>query len=107
MTIKIENLSIDHDEQAWALGIARDGLGTDVTLDETYRVDLLSVVRHILRERSDSDMIPVVRGAVRFNEVNQWGHNGEVEVTYHTRGYRAIYGVHFGSEVTKVQCYMD
>lgn len=107
MTLRIENLTIDHDEQAWALGLVRDGLGTDVTLDETYRVDLLSAVRHILRERGDSDMIPVVRGAVRLNEVNEWGHNGEVEVTYHTRGYRAIYGVHFGERVTKVQCYMD
>lgn len=106
MTIKIENLSIDHDEQAWAMDCVRHG-ATDVTLDETYRVDLLSVVRHILRERSDSDMIPVVRAAVRFPEVNEWGHNGEVEVTYHTRGYRAIYGVHFGEAVTKVSCYMD
>lgn len=107
MTIRIENLTIDHDEQAWALGLVRDGLGTDVTLDETYRLDLLSAVRHIMRERSDFDMIPVVRGAVRLNEVNEWGHNGEVEVTYSTKGYRAIYGVHFGETVTNVQCYMD
>lgn len=107
MTIQMQHLSIDHDDAAWALGIARDGLGTDVTNDETYRVDLLSVVRHIMRERGDCTMIPVVRAAVRFNEVNEWGHNGEVEVTYHERGYRAIYGVHFGERVTRVQCYMD
>lgn len=104
MTIRIENLTIDHDERAWALS----SVGTDVTLDETYRLDLLSVVRHILRERSDCDIIPVVVAAVRFsNGVNEWGHNGEVEVTYAKRGYRAIYGVHFGERVTKVQCYMD
>lgn len=107
MTIRIEQLTIDHDDSAWALGLVRDGIATDVTLDETYRVDLLSVVRQILRERSDSNIIPVVAAAVRFPTENEWGHNGEVEVTYHTRGYRAIYGVHFGSEVTRVQCYMD
>jgi len=106
MTIRIENLTIEADASAYALDAVYHG-ATDVTNDETYRFDLLSVVRHILRERGDSNMIPVVVAAVRFPEVNRWGHNGEVEVTYHTRGYRAIYGVHFGERVTKVQCYMD
>lgn len=104
MTIRIQHLSIDHDESAWALSCE----GTDITLDETHRLDLLSVVRHIMRERGDCTMVPVVRGAVLFAEgTNEYGHNGEVEVTYHERGYRAIYGVHFGERVTKVQCYMD
>lgn len=107
MTIRIEHLTIAADDAAWTLDLVRSGHAADVTNDETYRLDLLSVVRHILRERSDSDMIPTVRGAVRLHEVNEWGHNGEVEVTYHTRGYRAIYGVHFGERVTNVQCYMD
>lgn len=103
MTIRIEHLTIEHDPAAWALSAE----GTDITSDDTYRLDLLSVVRHIMRERSDCDIIPVVRAAVRFPGTNQWGHNGEVEVTYSTRGYRAIYGVHFGERVTHVQCYMD
>lgn len=107
MTIRIQDLTIDHDSAAWAFDLVRRDLGTDVTLDETYRFDLLSVVRHIMRERSDCNIIPRVRAAVRFHEVNEWGHNGEVEVTYHTRGHRAIYGVHFGDHVTKVSCYMD
>src|SRR5690349_3086666 len=106
MTIRLEQLTIDHDARAWAVTDAGEGW-VDVTNDETYRLDLLSVVRHIMRERSDCTMIPVVRAAVRFPETNQWGHNGEVEVTYAKRGYRAIYGVHFGDRVTKVQCYMD
>jgi len=107
MTIRIENVTIDHDEAAWAMSCVREDGATDVTNDETYAVDMLSVVRHIMRERGDFDMIPVVRAAVRFPETNEYGHNGEVEVTYSTRGYRAIYGVHFGERVTKVQCYMD
>ena len=107
MTIRLENLTIDPADDSWALDAVRHGVADDITNDETYLVDFLSVVRHIVRERSDSNIIPVVRGAVRFHETNQWGHNGEVEVTYHTRGYRAIYGVHFGERVTNVQCYMD
>lgn len=107
MTIRIEHLTIDTDPHAYALDALLTYGATDITNDETYRVDLLSVVRHILRERSDSNMIPVVKSAVHFGQVNEWGHNGEVEVQYHTRGYRAIYGVHFGESVTKVSCYMD
>jgi hypothetical protein len=106
MTIRIEHLTISPDAAAYALDCVRHG-ATDVTNDETYALDLLSTVRHIMRDRSDADMIPVVRAAVRFPAVNEWGHNGEVEVTYSTKGYRAIYGVHFGERVTKVQCYMD
>lgn len=103
MTIRIQHLTIDHDPAAYAF----DAPGLDITLDETHAFDLLSVVRHIMRERHDCTMIPVIRAAVHFGEVNQWGHNGEVEVTYHEKGYRAIYGVHFGERVTNVQCYMD
>jgi hypothetical protein len=106
MTIRLENLTIAPARDSWALDLVREG-ATDITNDETYRLDFLSVVRHILRERSDSNIIPVVVGAVRFPETNRYGHNGEVEVTYHSRGYRAIYGVHFGERVTNVQCYMD
>lgn len=107
MTIRMHHLTIDHDPIAWATFAVYDGIGIDVTLDETYLVDFLSVVRHILRERGDSTIIPVVRAAIRFHEVNEWGHNGEVEVTYDHEDHRAIYGVHFGERVTNVQCYMD
>ena len=105
MTIKMQNVTIDHDARAEALDAVRRG-ATDITLDETHAVDLLAVVRHIMRDRDDCTMVPVVRAAVRF-ETNEYGHNGMVEVTYDNRGHRAIYGVHFGARVTRVQCYMD
>ena len=100
MTIRLENLTIDADSHAWLED------GTDVTADETYRLDLLAVVRHIMRERSDCSIIPVVRKAT-VHPTNRYGHNMQVEVTYSTRGYRAIYGAHIGERVTNVQCYMD
>jgi hypothetical protein len=107
MTIRLENLTIDHDDRSWVFDCVRHDGASDVTLDETYRLDMLSVVRHILRERHDCKIIPVIVGAVRFPVTNRYGHNGEVEVIYDDFGHRAIYGVHFGERVTNVQCYMD
>jgi len=101
MTIKIENLSIEPDADVWLSATGIDALATDA-----YDVDILSLVRHIMRERNDCTMIPVVR-AVVVHPVNEWGHNVQIEVTYHRRGYRAIYGAHLGERVTNFQCYMD
>lgn len=107
MSIRIEHLTIDSDPAAWTMDLVRRGLADDITDDETYAFDMLSVVRHILRERSDCTIVPIIRGVVRFHEVNEWGHNGEAEVTYDEKGHRAIYGFHFGERVTHAQCYMD
>jgi len=106
MTVKIENLTIRYDEAAWIMG-EWDASVTDVTNDETYRLDILSVVRHIMRERGDCSQIPVVVAAIK-HDTNQYGHNFEVEVEYsRKRNWRAIYGAHVGERVTNVQCYMD
>lgn len=102
MTIRIQHLTIDHDECAWLF----TDKGEDVTLDETRVLDFLSIVRHIMRERGDCNIVPVVKG-VMAHETNRYGHNVQIEVQYHTRGHRAIYGAHVGERVTRVQCYMD
>lgn len=103
MTIRIEHLTISPADDAW-LRAPEDG--SDATLDETRRFDILAVVRHIMRERGDCDQIPVVIAFVT-HPTNRWGHNAEIEVNYSTKGYRAIYGAHLGERVTHVQCYMD
>lgn len=103
MTIRIQHLTIDDDMRSW-LHAPEDGV--DSLYDETRRLDLLSIVRHIMRERGDCSMIPVIR-AFTTHPTNRWGHNAQVEVTYSKRGWRAIYGAHIGERVTNVQCYMD
>lgn len=103
MTIRIQHLVIDDDARYW-LRAPEDG--DDALNDETRRLDLLSIVRHIMRERGDCSIIPIVH-AFTVHPTNRWGHNAQVEVTYSRRGYRAIYGVHLGERVTRVQCYMD
>jgi hypothetical protein len=104
MTIRVENLTIQPDEHVY-LSVAHGAL--DLTANEAYRPLLLSLVRHIMRDRSDCTMVPVVRAAFA-HPVNEWGDNVQIEVTYHARGYRAIYGAHAdGDRVTKFQCYMD
>jgi hypothetical protein len=104
MTLRIEHLTIDHDSGAWVFDNLREG-ATDSTNDETLRLDLLSIVRHILRDEPCT-IVPVVRGFVT-HPVNRWGHNAQVEVTYSRDGWRAIYGAHLGDRVTKVTCYAD
>ena len=103
MTIQMQHLTVDADASSW---LTTDD-GRDVRNDETLRFDLLSMVRHIMRERSDANMIPVVVGARLLDTPNRWGHNLQVEVQYHTRGYRAIYAGRTGGTLTDVQCYMD
>lgn len=102
MSIRIQHLHTEADDNCYlrATGDAKDSLH-----DETYRADLLSLVRHIMRERGDCNRIPIVRAFVT-HPVNEWGHNAQVEVQYHDT-YRAIYGAHLGERVTNVQCYMD
>jgi hypothetical protein len=102
MTIRINNVVIESDNRSW---LCADGM-TDITNDETHRFTFLSIVRHIMRERSDCDIVPIIRMAV-MHPVNKYGHNVQVEVTYSRKGYRAIYGAHCAGTVTNVQCYMD
>lgn len=87
--------------------LAPEGEGQfNVLLDATFQVDLLAAVRHIMRDRSDCTMIPVVIGAV-MGPVNQYGHNFQVEVKYSDR-WQAIYGMFLdGNGVSKFCCYMD
>lgn len=73
----------------------------------------LSFIRHILRERSDSNIIPIIRGIAITRETNEYGHDCFIEVTYSTKGYRATYaGKSTFAEpnvptLVNVQCYMD
>lgn len=70
--------------------------------------DTLALIRHILRERSDCSIIPVVNGVIKTREVNEYGHNLFIDVTYSKNGWRATYaGSLTDSGVTNVQCYMD
>lgn len=102
MTIRIQHLTIEAVEDSW-LHAPEDGV--DSLNDETLRLDLLSIVRHIMRDEPCS-IIPIVR-AFTTHPTNEYGHNARVEVTYSKNGWRAIYAAHIGERVTKVQCYMD
>jgi hypothetical protein len=102
MTVKLQHLTIEDDERSW-LRAPIDG--EDALFNYTLRADLLSIVRHIMRDEP-CDIIPIVRAFVT-HPTNRHGHNAQVEVTYSRHGYRAIYGAHIGINVTNVQCYMD
>ena len=102
MTIRIDHLTIEDDARSW-LTAPEDG--TDVLNDETYALDILSVVRHIMRDEPCT-IVPIVRAAV-VHPTNRYGHNMQVEVTYSKNGWRAIYAAHIGERVTNVQCYMN
>jgi len=102
MTIRIQHLVIEDDERSW-LHAPEDG--TDSLNDETLRLDLLSIVRHIMRDEPCT-IVPIVR-AFCTHPTNKYGHNAQVEVTYSKNGWRAIYGAHIADRVTNVQCYMD
>ncbi len=69
--------------------------------------DVLSLVRHIFRERSDIDMMPIINGVSMIGSRNEYGHDIFIDVTYSKRGYRATYAGRSGGQVTNVQCYMD
>lgn len=102
MTIRMQHLTISPDDAAWIL----DGENMDLSLDGMFAVDLLSAVRHIMRERECS-MIPVVR-AFTLIDTDPYGSNALIEVSYDRNSdWRAVYGLHVGGEVSKVQCYMD
>lgn len=78
-----------------------------ITDNNVYENDVLAAVRHILRDRSDCDQIPVVNG-VRFASTdNEYGHNFFIDVTYAKRGYRATYGAKVDSTFHSLTCYMD
>jgi len=102
MTLRLSALTIQPTDDAW-LRAPEDGV--DITNDETRRVDLLAVVRHIMRDEPCT-IVPVVVAACA-HPTNRYGHNMQVEVTYSKNGWRAIYGAHAGATVTNVQCYMD
>lgn len=115
MTVRLQDVKIDHDRGAWILDMVRDGIAADVTNDARFSNDILAMVRHIMRERSDCTMVPVVRAVIVF-PTNEWGHNSEIEVSYSRENtYRAIYGATLsgslddrtGGQVSRVQCYMD
>ena len=72
--------------------------------------EALSLVRHIMRERHDCTMIPVVNGGFRQFAPNQYGDTVFIDVTYSKSGWRATYGAVSDprtGEIVKVQCYMD
>ena len=91
---------LGHEEAAFGLRGTLDALD-----DYALRFDLLSIVRHIMRDEPCT-IIPIVRAFV-VHPTNVYGHNAQVEVTYSRNGWRAIYGAHIGGSVTNVQCYMD
>lgn len=70
--------------------------------------DTLALVRHVLRDRSDCDQIPVVNEVYKISDPNQFGDNIFIDVTYHTKGYRATYGALLtDSGISHFNCYMD
>lgn len=75
----------------------------------TSQEDALALVRHIMRERSDCRNIPIVNEVSLAGEVNQYGHNLFIDVTYNSRrGWRATYGALLTADgVSNLQCYMD
>lgn len=108
MTIKAQHITTQRDTGAW-LSIDDEGNkgGMDVLDSPEFARYRLSMVRHILRERGDSTMVPVIVAAFAWPQVNQWGHNFEVEVQYTAR-WRAIYAGRITPEgLRDVQCYMD
>lgn len=109
MSIRIQHLTIiddTHPDLSPTYLVPPEDGGIDILSDETYLVDILAMVRHIMRDEP-CNIIPEVRAAC-IHPTNRWGHNMQVEVTYSTRGYRAIYaGFRDGSGLHNVQCYMD
>lgn len=103
MTIRIQHLTIEDDDRSYLRAPAD---GEDALNNETYRYDLLAMVRHIMRDEPCT-IVPVIRAAT-VHPTNQYGHNMQVEVTYSKNGYRAIFaGTRTGEGLTNVQCYMD
>ena len=105
MTIRIQHLTIRPTDDTY-LRAPQDGVSMLTT--HAYDTVLLGMVRHILRDEA-CDMVPVVLSACA-HPVNQYGHNVQMEVTYSSRGYRAIFAGHYDAAtrtLSRVQCYMD
>lgn len=102
MTLRLEHLVFADDDRGYLPPVAdadRLDVGHDI---------VLSLVRHIMRERNDWNRIPVVNAVYRATSPNQYGDNVFIDVTYHTSGYRATYGCIVGDTGTRrIQCYMD
>ena len=73
---------------------------------------MVSGVRKVLRTYN-VNMIPKIHGFFMADTVNKWGDIYLIDVQYHTRGWRAVYGGHHemaddGINTTiKWTCYMD
>lgn len=101
MSIKIDQLQYqDPPDYSWLPD------RTEVT-DSVAEIDVLALIRQILRERSDCDMIPLIKGVVYTGSANQYGHNLFISVQYAKRGYSATYGAKTDTTVHSLQCYMD
>ena len=108
MSIRISQIRFDFTPEKNWITVQNYSDLTPVPLYKTDDEYALSFVRHILRERSDSDQIPVVNSLLRTMNENEWGHDMFIEVTYSTKGYRAIYaGKRDGASLSDVSCYMD
>lgn len=100
MSIRVEQLVFAEDSDTTYLSKQGD---IDPNLP-----DVLSMVRHIFRDRSDITQMPVINGVSATTEPNQWGHNIFIDVTYSTRGWRATYAARrTDSGISKFTCYMD
>lgn len=100
MSVKLEQIEFaDEPDYSWLPDIESGFNPTEQ--------DVLAMIRHILRERSDCKRIPMVLGAVQTEQVNQYGHNLFIHIQY-TNRYQATYaGRVSDSGVSNVQCYMD
>jgi hypothetical protein len=100
MPIKAEQLEYRHycDDVSWL----PEGDGTYVAEN-----NVLSLVRHIFRDRSDMDKMPVINGITALATPNEYGHDVFIDVTYAKRGYRATYAGKSGTTITNFTCYMD
>lgn len=99
MTVRVSQLRYaDEPDYGWL----PDG---DLAVSDT---DILSLIRHIMRERNDISIMPIINGVIGTDSLNQYGHNVFIDVTYSRNGWRATYaGKIDGSGVSNVQCYMD
>lgn len=81
----------------------------DGGLNWYHPTNVLAAIRHVLRDRSDCDQIPVVIGVVELEVPNQYGHNFFIDVQYAKRGYRAVYAatVSESEPMQNFTCYMD
>lgn len=105
MTVRIDALRFESTDDTY---LSVNGSEMEVTYSEHFRRYILSMVRHIMRDRGDCNIIPVVLMATARAEHNEFGHNFSVEVEYSRFGYRAIYAGRIGFDgLTHVSCYAD